>query len=74
MDNEASAEIKKMLTKQEVKYQLVEPHSNRTNAAERAIHTFKNHFIAGLCTTDKQFPLQLWDRILPQTTLTLNLL
>lgn len=41
---------------------------------ERAIQTFKNHFVACLCTTDKHFPIHLWDRILPQATTTLNLL
>jgi hypothetical protein len=74
MDNEASTAIKKLLTQRDTKFQLVEPHNHRVNAAERAIRTFKNHFIAGLCTVDKDFPLQLWDRLLPQTMLTLNLL
>ena len=74
MDNEASTAIKKLLTQCDTKFQLVEPHNHRVNAAERAIHTFKNHFIAVLCTVDKDFPLQLWDRLLPQTMLTLNLL
>ncbi|EEC47130.1 predicted protein [Phaeodactylum tricornutum CCAP 1055/1] len=41
---------------------------------ERAIRTFKNHFIAGLCTTNPDFPLHLWDRLLPQALITLNLL
>ena len=50
------------------------PHVHRRNAAERAIRTFKNHFIAGLCSTDKGFPLTLWDKLLPQAELTLNLL
>ena len=45
-----------------------------TNAAERAIRTFKNHFTAGLCSTDKQFPINCWDLLLPQATMTLNLL
>ena len=63
-----------MLTKLEMKYQLVEPHSHHTNAADRAIRTFKNQFITGLCTTDKHFPLQSWDRLLPQAKLTLKLL
>ena len=47
---------------------------HRVNAKERAIQTFKNHFIAGLCTFHKQFPMQLWDQLLPQAELTLNLL
>jgi len=35
---------------------------------------FKNHFISGLCSTHPDFPLNLWDKLLPQATLTLNLL
>ena len=55
-------------------YQLVPPDVHRRNAAERAIRTFKNHLIAGLCSVDPKFPLHLWDRLLPQALLTLNLL
>eukprot|EP00957_Ditylum_brightwellii_P069106 5245830-Ditylum_brightwellii.AAC.1 len=55
-------------------YQLVEPHNHQVNAAKRAIQTFKNHFIAGLCSTDPDFPLYLWDTLIPQAYLTLNLL
>jgi hypothetical protein len=38
------------------------------------LKTFKNHFIAGLCSVDPNFPLKLWDKLLPQATITLNLL
>ena len=34
----------------------------------------KNHFIAGLCTAHKNFPLNKWDSLLPQVVITLNLL
>jgi hypothetical protein len=44
------------------------------NAAERAIQTFKDAFIAALATTDSKFPLQLWDRLTPQVRDTLNLM
>lgn len=44
------------------------------NTAERAIRTFKNHFIAILYGTDPQFRLHLWDQLLRQTLVTLNLL
>ena len=44
------------------------------NASERAIQTFKNHLIAGLCTTDKLSPLQLWDMLVKKTEDTLNML
>eukprot|EP00978_Attheya_sp_CCMP212_P022995 scaffold69577_cov29-Attheya_sp.AAC.1 len=74
LDNEASAILQEYMTKQEIDFQLVPPHIHRRNAAERAIRTFKNHFIAGLCSTDVNFPLHLWDRLLPQAMISLNLL
>jgi hypothetical protein len=52
----------------------VPPHCHRRNAAERAIRTFKEHFVAGLSSIDPAFPLHLWDRLLPQAEIILNLL
>jgi hypothetical protein len=57
-----------------VEYQLVPPHCHRRNAAERAIRTFKEHFVAGLSSVDPTFPLHLWDRLLPQAEIALNVL
>ena len=57
-----------------MEYQLVPPHIDQRNASERAIRTFKNHFIAGLARTDTNFPLLNWCCLLPQVELTLNLL
>jgi hypothetical protein len=74
LDNEASTELLQFMQDKGIDYQLVPPHMHRRNAAERAIRTFKNHFIATLCGTDKDFPMHLWDRLLPQALLTLNLL
>ena len=54
--------------------QLVKPHNNRSNAAERAIQTFKNHTIAGLCTCDKDFPSVLWFKLIKRAQDTLNML
>jgi hypothetical protein len=53
---------------------LVPPHVHRRNSAERAIRTWKNHFVAGICSTNTAFPLHLWDRLIDQATITLNLL
>jgi hypothetical protein len=47
---------------------------SQTTQAERAIRTFKTHFITGLCSTDPDFSFCLWDELLPQAELTLNLL
>ncbi|MHA7856378.1 hypothetical protein [Marinobacter shengliensis] len=74
LDNECSQMLKDYMHEQGVDYQLVPPHVHRRNAAERAIRTFKNHFIAGLCSVDPNFPLYLWDELLPQAEITLNLL
>jgi hypothetical protein len=74
MDNEASAALKNYFTEQDMTYQLVPPHCHRRNAAERAIHTFKEHFVAGLASVDSDFPMYLWDRLLPQAEMSLNLL
>jgi hypothetical protein len=74
LDNEASAALKNLFTINDIAYQLVPPHCHRRNAAERAIRTFKEHFVAGLSSVDPAFPLHLWDRLLPQAEITLNLL
>ena len=74
LDNEISGEFKNALNKYEVEWQLATPYLHRSNAAERAIRTFKNHFIAGLATTHSEFPIAEWDRLLEQAVITLNLL
>ncbi len=74
MDNQAMKHIKKYLTEQDCKLQVVEPHNHCVNAAERAIQTFKAAFIAMLATVNSDFPLQLWDRLTPQVQTTLNIL
>jgi hypothetical protein len=74
MDNQAMKHIKKILNKNKCKLLLVEPHNHRVNAAERAIQTFKDAFIAALATTDSNFPLQLWDWLMPQVQDTLNMM
>jgi hypothetical protein len=73
-DNEASAALKNFFTTNDAEYQLVPPHCHRHNAAERTIPTFKEHFVAGLSSVDTTFPLHLWDRLLPQAEIILNLL
>ena len=63
-DNRATKSIKAYLKTEDAKWQFVERSNHRVvNAAERAIQTFKNHFISGLCSTDRDWPLQLWDQL-----------
>jgi hypothetical protein len=61
LDKEASAALKNSFTNNDLEYKLVSPHCNRRNAAERAIRTFKEHFVSGLSSVDPTFPLHLWD-------------
>jgi hypothetical protein len=74
LDNEASQSLKQFMTTEGIDYQLVPPGVHCQNAAKQAICTFKNHFIAGLCSTDKNFHLHLWNQLVPQAKLTLNMI
>ena len=74
MDNKTSQEFNAALLKNDVTYQIVPPHTNRRNLAERAIQTFKNHFKAGLVSIDPNFPLSERDRLIKQANIKLNLL
>jgi hypothetical protein len=73
LDNEASKLLIDYINEEGIDHQLAPPHVHRRNAAERAISTFKDHFIAGLSSTDKDYPLDLWDKLVPQSIITLNL-
>ena len=73
-DNECPEAFKKFLTFKNVTLQKVPPYDHRTNPAEKAIDTFKSHFISGLASLHPEFPLHLWDRLIPHAELTLNLL
>jgi hypothetical protein len=75
LDNEASVEYKKAITfKWNTKFQLVPPDMHCQNRAECAICTFKDHFLAIIAIIGSAFPPYLWDLLLPQAELTLNLL
>jgi hypothetical protein len=52
LDNECSNILKAFLRQENIDF---------LNAAERAIRTFQNHFIAGLCSIGPNFPIHLWD-------------
>ncbi len=74
LDNECSEKFKATIKANNMTYQLVPPHDHQRNLAEKAIQTFKAHFISILCGTDTDFPLHLWDWLLPQAEHTLNML
>ena len=74
MDNEVSRDLKDAPVKEHINYQLVSPHIHRENLAERAIRTFKNHFLVGLASVNPIFPWSEWDILIPQAVTSLNLL
>ena len=52
----------------------MEPENHRVNADKRAIQTFENHFISGLCPINPKPPLQLWCYLLAHAEMTLNMI
>jgi hypothetical protein len=58
---------------QGIDFQLV-PHTHHKYNAERIIPTFKNNFIAGICSVEPSFPPKRRDNLLPQATITLNII
>ena len=75
LDNGASAAYKRIITtKWELAFQLFPPNIHRRNASERAIWTFKSHFLAILTGVADDYPHNLWDLLLPQSVINLNLL
>ncbi|KAL7481421.1 LOW QUALITY PROTEIN: hypothetical protein ACHAW6_007144 [Cyclotella cf. meneghiniana] len=75
LDNEISHHMKDYI---KVKYhftlKLVPPGCHCCNAAKVAIHNFKEHSLSVLAGTADSFPPSLWDCLLPQTKIMLNLL
>ncbi len=74
MDNEASLAVKTWMLNNNIEYKLATVDNHRTNVAERCIETAKHHIIAGLATTDENFPIQQWNKLIPQAQHTLNML
>ena len=74
LDNEISENMKQHI-KEKYKFELemVPLGCHQCNAAEVAIRNFKAHFLSILAGTADSFSLHLWDRLLPQIEITLNL-
>ncbi len=54
--------------------ELAPPGCHQHNASEAAICNFKAHFLSVLAGVADNFPPSLWDRLLPQTKITINLI
>ena len=62
--------------KEKYKFELemVPPGCHQCIPAKVAIRNFKAHFLSVLAGTADSFPLHLWDKLLPQAEITINLL
>jgi hypothetical protein len=61
LDNKALLALQSFMDESNIEFQLAPPDVHQHNAVERTIRTFKNHFIAGLSSTNTNFPLNLWE-------------
>ena len=66
LDNRISEAYKEEILDTKMSYQLVPPDDHRRNISERAIETWKSHFIGVLVGTAATFPLHLWCQIIRQ--------
>jgi hypothetical protein len=74
LDNEAPKGLQLHFRASKIKYQCVPPYNKRANKAERAIQTFKRHFITILAGTHPSFPINFWHELIPQAKITLNMM
>lgn len=72
LDNETSTLVENYFESVKVQLQYVPPNDHRSNRAERAIKSFKNHMTLSLSTVSTQFPIKKWPMLLEQVLLTLN--
>ena len=74
LDNEISKAYKEEIALTNMTYQLVPPDDHRRNIAEKAIQTWKDHFIGALSGTAATFPRHLLCQAIPQAERQLLLL
>ena len=54
-----------------ISYHIVPLSIHLRNSAKRSTQTFKDHFIASICSDYPKYPAQEWDRLLLQATMNL---
>ena len=64
----------KAVIREHCKLQMVPLDSHRANIAEVTIKTWKKHFLSIEAGTASDFPHLFWEELVPQASLTLNLL
>ena len=74
LDNEAPKGLQLHFRAARIPYECVPPYNKRAIKAERAIQTFKRHFITILAGTHPSFPINFWHELIPQAEMTLNMM
>jgi hypothetical protein len=74
LDNKCSNEYKGAIRENGMTYKMVPKGQHRRNLVERAIQTWKAHAISVLSGVASNFPLGLWDELLPQLDMQVNML
>lgn len=74
IDNEIDNDARAFFIGHSVKVNNVAPYNHRANPAERAIGTFKDHFISILSGRDPTCPLAYWNEAILHAEITINLL
>ena len=74
LDNETSQDVETFIAEQQAALQYTPADMHRTNIAERACRTWKNHFTAIRAGTPPSFKMANWCRMLEQADITLNMM
>ena len=74
LDNKIFKGYKETIDENGMTWELVPVGMHRQNVAEKTAQTFKGHFKYILCGVAEDFPMNLWDRLIPQAELICNIL
>jgi hypothetical protein len=74
MDNETSEPLKQFIGTLDILCQRVPAGDKRSNKAERAIQSWRHHYLSTLGTVSEHFPHQCWHKLVQQIELTLSML
>ena len=74
LDNETSHDVETFIAEQNTKVQYTPADIHRTNLAERAVRTWKNHFAATRAGTPSSFRMGNWCKMTEQCDITLNMM
>jgi hypothetical protein len=73
LNNAASKALQEYLTESDIEHQWF-CHMFIAEMLLNGIFKLSNHLVVELCSTDKEFPSQFWEKLIPQALLTLNMM